>query len=358
MPTVASETLHALIRAVCTAGGSVGQEPALVADQLVEANLTGHDSHGVGLLPFYVECAAPRARWCRTGMPSSVSERGAVLAVEGQRGYGQVIGHEAMQIAMARAKEQGVALLGDPQQLPSRPHRPLGRAVRRARLRLDPLRQRHRPSAAAGDRTAAPRRGSARTRSAPPCRVRMAPWWCSTWRPARSRSARRGSRPTAACRRPRAACSTPTAGRPAIAGVMFQEPKGALVAMGEHKGSGLADPVRAAGRRADRRLDRPAGASDGGRHHQQHALGGDRPGRVRRPRAALARGRRAARLPQVGPAARRLRGGSGAGRARAAPAPRAPGRGHRDRRAQLGGHPGGGPGGRRGRTGEIEALLA
>ena len=110
MPTVASETLHALIRAVCAATGSVGQEPALVADQLVEANLTGHDSHGVGLVPYYVESLAKGAL-ASNRHAEVVSERGAVLVVEGRRGYGQVIGHEAMQIAMARAREQGVALL-------------------------------------------------------------------------------------------------------------------------------------------------------------------------------------------------------------------------------------------------------
>ncbi len=80
--------LHALIRAVCTAGGSVGQEPALVADQLVGANLTGHDSHGVGLLPFYVECRAKGAL-VPNRHAELVSERGAVLAVDGQRGYGR-----------------------------------------------------------------------------------------------------------------------------------------------------------------------------------------------------------------------------------------------------------------------------
>ncbi len=110
MPTFASDTLHALIRAVCTASGSAGREAGLVADQLVEANLTGHDSHGVGLVPYYVESLAKGAL-----LPNRHAEvaRGeaAVLVVDGQRGYGQVIGHEAMELGMARAREHGVALL-------------------------------------------------------------------------------------------------------------------------------------------------------------------------------------------------------------------------------------------------------
>jgi hypothetical protein len=37
MPILASDTLHAPIRAVCAAGGSAQQEAALVADQLLMA---------------------------------------------------------------------------------------------------------------------------------------------------------------------------------------------------------------------------------------------------------------------------------------------------------------------------------
>jgi uncharacterized oxidoreductase len=110
MPTWPSDALHALTCAVCAAGGSAEREASLVADQLVEANLTGHDSHGVGLLPFYVQSLAKGAL-VPNRHAELVHEQRAVLVVEGQRGYGQVIGHEAMELGMARAREQGVALL-------------------------------------------------------------------------------------------------------------------------------------------------------------------------------------------------------------------------------------------------------
>ena len=45
------DKLRAVVRAICAAAGSEGDEPAFVADNLVDANLTGHDSHGVGMLP-------------------------------------------------------------------------------------------------------------------------------------------------------------------------------------------------------------------------------------------------------------------------------------------------------------------
>jgi hydroxycarboxylate dehydrogenase B len=55
MPTFTSDHLLALSRAICAAGGSAKREADLVADHLVEANLTGDDSHGVGLLPICIE---------------------------------------------------------------------------------------------------------------------------------------------------------------------------------------------------------------------------------------------------------------------------------------------------------------
>jgi hydroxycarboxylate dehydrogenase B len=110
MPTITSDKLLALSRAVCAAGGSSEREGHLVADHLVEANLTGHDSHGIGLLPIYVENVRA-GRLVPNRHAELVSGRGAVLVIEGNRGYGQVIGHEAMELGMARAQDQGVALL-------------------------------------------------------------------------------------------------------------------------------------------------------------------------------------------------------------------------------------------------------
>ena len=46
--------LLALANRIVTAGGSSPAEAAIVAGHLVEANLRGHDSHGVGMLVAYV----------------------------------------------------------------------------------------------------------------------------------------------------------------------------------------------------------------------------------------------------------------------------------------------------------------
>ena len=110
MPILQSDSIHALVCAVCQAAGSEDREATLVADHLVEANLVGHDSHGVGMLPAYVE--AVHKGWLMPNQHAMVvRDRGAIVVVEGGRGYGQVIGHDAMQLGMARAQDQGIALL-------------------------------------------------------------------------------------------------------------------------------------------------------------------------------------------------------------------------------------------------------
>ena len=53
--TIKAEPLTNAIRAIVKAGGSTDREAELVATNLVEANLKGHDSHGVGMVPRYVE---------------------------------------------------------------------------------------------------------------------------------------------------------------------------------------------------------------------------------------------------------------------------------------------------------------
>jgi uncharacterized oxidoreductase len=51
---VTADRLRRVSGAILTSGGSAPAEAALVADHLVRANLMGHDSHGVGMLPAYV----------------------------------------------------------------------------------------------------------------------------------------------------------------------------------------------------------------------------------------------------------------------------------------------------------------
>lgn len=109
--TVHAAQLKAVTRAIVGGTGSSAREAELVADQLVEANLTGHDSHGVGMLPRYVE-VFQLGRLKVNQHVSVVLDSGALLTLNGNMGYGQVTAFEAMQMGIARAGEQGVAVVG------------------------------------------------------------------------------------------------------------------------------------------------------------------------------------------------------------------------------------------------------
>ena len=56
-----AEVLEAFLRRVFGAAGSSEREAALIARHLVESNLRGHDSHGVGMVPGYLRNAASGA---------------------------------------------------------------------------------------------------------------------------------------------------------------------------------------------------------------------------------------------------------------------------------------------------------
>ncbi len=98
------------IEAVVAAGGSDAREAKLVAENLVLANLMGHDSHGIGMIPRYVD-ALLEGGLRANRHPSVTLDGGALLALDGQMGYGQAIGVEAMDIAIARAKAHGVCVM-------------------------------------------------------------------------------------------------------------------------------------------------------------------------------------------------------------------------------------------------------
>ena len=109
--TIPPRRLHRFVEVVCAGLGSEPLEAQLVADQLVGANLAGHDSHGVGMLPAYVGSA--RAGGLVANRHATVvTDAGPVLLLDGNLGFGQVMGHEAMLAAIERATAHGVALVG------------------------------------------------------------------------------------------------------------------------------------------------------------------------------------------------------------------------------------------------------
>ena len=108
--TLSPETLTAQVAQVIAAAGSSEAEAQTVAANLVMANLSGHDSHGVGMVPRYVDAVLEGGLKPNTGAKTTL-DIGTLLALDGQRGYGQVVGEQAMQMGIARAQQHGSCIM-------------------------------------------------------------------------------------------------------------------------------------------------------------------------------------------------------------------------------------------------------
>lgn len=74
------------------------------------ANLSGHDSHGVGMLPRYVDAVLEGGLRPNSSVKVML-DTGSLLTLDGQRGYGQIVGAQAMALGMARAKAHGSCIM-------------------------------------------------------------------------------------------------------------------------------------------------------------------------------------------------------------------------------------------------------
>ncbi len=109
--TLNANDLQNQITHIFKALGSLEPEAKTVAANLVMANLSGHDSHGVGMVPRYVD-AALEPDGLQINTPVKVNlDIGTMLNLDGQRGFGQVVGEQAMHLGMQRAKQHGSCIM-------------------------------------------------------------------------------------------------------------------------------------------------------------------------------------------------------------------------------------------------------
>lgn len=107
---VPPERLRRLMEAVLAGHGVPPADAALVADNLLEADLRGVESHGCHLLALYVDRL-------RSGHLDPVTEvttvrdDGSTALLDGGLGFGQVAGTAAMDLAVARARDHGTAAI-------------------------------------------------------------------------------------------------------------------------------------------------------------------------------------------------------------------------------------------------------
>jgi uncharacterized oxidoreductase len=103
-------TAEALTRIFAAAGGSA-EEARRIAVNLVEANLAGHDSHGIVRTQRY--CLWARQGNVRFGEDvETVIDGPSFALLDGRHGFGQTVGEQAVRIGIDRAREHGFAVIG------------------------------------------------------------------------------------------------------------------------------------------------------------------------------------------------------------------------------------------------------
>ncbi|MDP7605025.1 MAG: malate/lactate/ureidoglycolate dehydrogenase [Alphaproteobacteria bacterium] len=108
---IGSEALQTLASTIFAAIGCDGDEAGTVARFLVKANLSGHDSHGVVRIPRYIEywrmgAVLPNRR------AEAVWQNDAIALFDGNKGFGQTIGGQVMAAGIEMAARQGLAMVG------------------------------------------------------------------------------------------------------------------------------------------------------------------------------------------------------------------------------------------------------
>jgi uncharacterized oxidoreductase len=106
MPIFTAAQLATLATDVLHAAGATPEEARIVGDSLAQANLEGHDSHGVVRVPEYVGWMEEKLINIGAHM-EVVKETEAFAVMDGHWGYGQVVGRQAMEHGIKKAGRAG-----------------------------------------------------------------------------------------------------------------------------------------------------------------------------------------------------------------------------------------------------------
>ena len=107
---VDADSLRQFAAAALEAVGTSEEDAAIVADVLVAADLTGHESHGVARLEEMYVRPVQRGAIDAGASLVTVHERAATLVLDAQNGLGQPAAKRAMDLCIARAREAGTCM--------------------------------------------------------------------------------------------------------------------------------------------------------------------------------------------------------------------------------------------------------
>ena len=108
--TLQAQDLEQHISRIFVAAGSSASEAQEVAANLVMANLSGHDSHGVGMAPRYIDAILEGGLTPNSAVAVRV-DSGMLLGLDGQQGFGQTVGVQAMNLAFDRVAQHGACIM-------------------------------------------------------------------------------------------------------------------------------------------------------------------------------------------------------------------------------------------------------
>ena len=107
MPSFAPAQLTAVVTRIFAAAGTPEAKARTVAELLIDANLTGHDSHGVIRVPQYLDSMAKGEIDAHAAV-ELVREGSATAVLDGHWDFGQVTMTRAVEVVLEKAKAHGL----------------------------------------------------------------------------------------------------------------------------------------------------------------------------------------------------------------------------------------------------------
>src|SRR5579863_4561098 len=111
MLLISADDLRATATEIFRAAGAEPEPTRILVEHLIDANLAGHDSHGVLRIPSYVKLMQS-GRIQPNNRPFVVRDTAVSAIVDGNQTFGQVSARYGTEVAIAKAKQSGVGVVG------------------------------------------------------------------------------------------------------------------------------------------------------------------------------------------------------------------------------------------------------
>ena len=109
--TVSADLLHRQITTVFERWGMSAEDADIAATVMVDTDLSGVDSHGIGMLPHYHKLLVD-GRLDPRAVPVTLRDAGPVVLIDARHGIGHVASRAGMRAAMSKARQHGIGVAG------------------------------------------------------------------------------------------------------------------------------------------------------------------------------------------------------------------------------------------------------